>query len=114
MVWVFSYGTLQLESVQQAIFGRLIDGEPDAVAGHELGEVTVTDPEVIAASGTAVHPMLIPSPDSRAQVPGTVFDLDDSQLAAADAYEVDAYARVLVPLVSGRQAWVYALANPPS
>lgn len=113
MVWVFSYGTLQLESVQRAIFGQLIDGEPDAVAGHELGEVVITDPDVIAASGAAVHPMLIPSPDPRAQVPGTAFDLDDSQLAAADAYEVDAYARILVPLVSGRQAWVYALADPP-
>ena len=111
MVLVFSYGTLRQTSVQQAIFGRTLVGESDAVAGHYLTSVVITDPEVIASSGSAVHPMLVPSEDPTASVPGTVYDLDDDQLRAADAYEVSDYERVRVTLTSGRSAWVYALAG---
>ena len=107
---LFSYGTLQLASVQRAIFGRTLDGEPDAVIGHVLTDVHIEDPAVIEASGSAVHPGLKPSDDREAAVDGTVYTLDDDQLAAADDYEVDAYVRVAFPLRSGRTAWVYALA----
>jgi len=31
----------------------------------------------------------------------------DAELAQADAYEVSDYQRVLAPLASGAQAWVY-------
>ncbi|MFF1572290.1 gamma-glutamylcyclotransferase family protein [Leifsonia sp. NPDC058292] len=111
---LFSYGTLRLPSVQQAVFGGPIPGEPDAVIGFELSELRITDPSVIAASGSDVHPALIPSSDPTATVDGTVFTLDDAQLAAADAYEVEAYVRVSFPLRSGRQAWVYALGDTAS
>jgi hypothetical protein len=106
---LFSYGTLQLESVQLAIFGRTLDGEPDAVIGYVLTEVNIDDPAVIEASGSAVHPGLAPSDDPEATVDGTVYRLDDEQLAAADDYEVDTYERVAYPLESGRMAWEYAL-----
>lgn len=108
---LFSYGTLQLPSVQIAIWGTEVPSEPDAVVGHALDEVQITDAEVIAASGSDRHPMLVATPDPDAEVPGTVFALDDAQLAAADAYEVDAYRRVEVALRSGRTAWAYALAE---
>ncbi len=108
---LFSYGTLQLESVQLATFGRRLDGEPDAVLGYELGRVRITDRAVIAASGADVHPVLLPSADAAAVVQGTVFALDDAQLAAADEYEVDAYRRIEYPLRSGRSAWVYVLVD---
>jgi gamma-glutamylcyclotransferase (GGCT)/AIG2-like uncharacterized protein YtfP len=106
---LFSYGTLQLESVQLAIFGRTLDGEPDAVIGYVLTEVHIDDPAVVEASGSAVHPGLVPSDDPAAAVEGTIYVLDDDHLLAADAYEVDAYERVAYPLRSGRTAWVYAL-----
>lgn len=106
---LFSYGTLQLESVQVAIFGRTIDGDPDAVIGYVLTDVHIDDAAVVEASGSAVHPGLTPSDDPAATVDGTVYLLNDEQLAAADAYEVDAYERVAYPLKSGRAAWVYAL-----
>jgi gamma-glutamylcyclotransferase (GGCT)/AIG2-like uncharacterized protein YtfP len=109
---LFSYGTLRLPSVQKATFGRLLEGERDAVVGFRLGEVRVEDPHVIAASGSAVHPVLLPADDPTAVVEGTVYDLDEDALAAADDYEVDAYARALFPLRSGRTAWVYVLAVP--
>lgn len=107
---LFSYGTLQLPAVQQAVFGAVTPGEADAVIGHRLGEVVISDPQVIELSGKAVHPVLMPDDAPDAEVPGTVFTLTDAQLAAADDYEVEAYRRVRMPLRSGRQAWVYALA----
>lgn len=108
---LFSYGTLRLPSVQHAVFGRPIPSEPDAIAGHRLGEVVITDPAVIAASGLSIHPMLLASDEPGAEVEGSVFDLTDSELAAADDYEVDAYTRKAYPLRSGRTAWVYVLAE---
>ena len=106
---LFSYGTLRLEAVQRTVFGELVHGVADAVVGHRLEDVTITDPVVVALSGRAVHPVLVANRDGSGQVPGTVFTLDAAQLAAADAYEVDAYVRVEVPLLSGGKAWVYRL-----
>ena len=48
------------------------------------------------------------NPDDR--VSGVVYLLNESELAATDAYETDAYARVERSLESGRSAWVYVLA----
>ena len=108
-ILLFSYGTLRQPEVQHTVFGRELDGRPDAVAGYRLGTVTITDPAVIATSGSAVHPVLLPAaPESG--VPGTVFTLTATDLAAADDYEVDDYTRVLLPLRSGAKAWVYVLA----
>lgn len=109
---LFSYGTLQLESVQRSIFGQSLLGEPDAVIGYVLTDVHIDDSAVIEASGSAVHPGLAPSADPTSRVHGTVYTLDESQLAAADDYEVDAYTRVAYPLASGRTAWVYAVQTP--
>lgn len=106
---LFSYGTLRQPEVQEAVFGRVLHGRPDAIAGYTLGEVTITDPAVVATSGSAVHPVLVPA-DPGAGVPGTVFEVGAEGLVAADAYEVDDYTRVLLPLRSGARAWVYVLA----
>jgi hypothetical protein len=35
--FLFSYGTLQLEAVQMATFGRQLTGTSDALRGFELG-----------------------------------------------------------------------------
>jgi gamma-glutamylcyclotransferase (GGCT)/AIG2-like uncharacterized protein YtfP len=107
-VRLFSYGTLQQPGVQLSTFGCLLDGAPDAIVGYQLGELTITDPQVIALSGTDTHPVLTPNP-SAPDVPGTVFTITVEQLAAADSYEVDAYTRIEVPLRSGGRAWVYVL-----
>ena len=45
------------------------------------------------------------------EIKGTVFAISEAELAAADEYEVDDYRRVLVPLRSGAQAWVYVFAR---
>ena len=33
---LFTYGTLQLEEVQLATFGRVLEGRPDALVGYRL------------------------------------------------------------------------------
>lgn len=109
-ILLFSYGTLQLESVQVSSFGRRLDGEPDAMTGYARTMVEITDPEVLAASGERFHPIVSPSGDPADEVTGTVFHISADELAAADRYEVADYTRVQVRLKSGRDAWVYVKA----
>ena len=104
---LFSYGTLQQETVQRAQFGRLLDGEPDAVVGYRTVEQEIFDPDVVALSGLRFHPNLVPSGDPADEVAGTLYFITEAELAAADEYEVADYQRIEAPLKSGRTAWVY-------
>jgi gamma-glutamylcyclotransferase (GGCT)/AIG2-like uncharacterized protein YtfP len=108
---LFSYGTLRQPEVQLSTFGRELDGRPDAIVGYDLEYVTIRDPHVIATSGSERHPILKPTERPDAAVEGTVFAISADELAAADAYEVDDYRRIAVPLRSGDQAWVYVFAD---
>ena len=108
---LFSYGTLRQPEVQRATFGREIDGRPDAIVGYHLVYVTITDPHVIATSGSDRHPILKPTDRADAAVEGMVFEISEADLAAADEYEVDDYRRITVPLRSGGDAWVYVFAG---
>ena len=109
-VLLFSYGTLQDPAVQQANFGRLLTGTPDGLTGFVIGEVEITDPEVIAESGLTHHLILRPAEGPTDPIPGTVFRITDEELAAADVYEAEDYKRILVPLASSLEAWVYVAA----
>jgi gamma-glutamylcyclotransferase (GGCT)/AIG2-like uncharacterized protein YtfP len=104
---LFSYGTLQQPEVQLANYGRLLAGTPDALRGHRLVPLEITDPHVIEVSGKAVHTIACASGLQEDRIEGMVFEITDQELAATDAYEVDVYARVEVALESGRKAWVY-------
>jgi gamma-glutamylcyclotransferase (GGCT)/AIG2-like uncharacterized protein YtfP len=106
---LFSYGTLQQREVQVATFGRELAGRRDAIVGFEVGTLVITDPAVIAASGSDRHPALRRSVEPAAEVAGTVFELTEDEIVAADRYEVDDYERVRAPLRSGASAWVYVL-----
>lgn len=108
---LFSYGTLRQPAVQLANFGRRLAGAADAVLGYRLASVAIDDPEVVAESGASVHPIMVATGDPADRIAGTVFLLSEAELAAADAYEVDAYVRVAVPLASGGEAWAYVQAN---
>ncbi|MEU6248002.1 gamma-glutamylcyclotransferase family protein [Glycomyces sp. NPDC047010] len=104
---VFSYGTLQLPAVQVARFGRELAGTPDALPGYRLDTVEITDPAVIADSGATHHPIAVRTGDPADRIDGTALALTDTDLTAADDYEVDDYTRVQTTLVSGRTAWIY-------
>ena len=99
MPLLFSYGTLQQEGVQRSTFGRRLKGEADALVGYAQTMVKIEDADVVAKSGKTHHPIVAHSGRDGDRVSGTVFEITDAELAAADAYEVDAYKRVSAPLV---------------
>lgn len=110
MPLLFSYGTLQDPAVQRANFGRDLEGRADALTGYAERLLEITDPEVLATSGKTHHPIVVETGEDTDRVPGTVFEVTEEELAAADKYEVDDYHRVLVSLGSGVRAWVYVSA----
>lgn len=112
MPLLFTYGTLRDPAVQRATFGRELDGHADALPGYRATTVAITDPDVLAVSGQANHPIVVPTGNPTDQVPGTVLEVTDEELAAADEYEVDDYHRVAVVLTSGARAFVYVDAAP--
>jgi gamma-glutamylcyclotransferase (GGCT)/AIG2-like uncharacterized protein YtfP len=115
--FLFSYGTLQQENVQLAVFQRRLAGSPDALVGFRRTLFEITDPEVVRTSGKTHHPMATPTGLADDRIDGTVFDISEEELRQADRYETDpAYRRMSARLLSGRIAWVYADARgePPA
>ena len=104
---LFSYGTLQQPEVQQANYGRLLDGTPDVLAGYRLEPLAIRDPDVVLLSGKAVHMIARHTGDPADRIEGVRFEISEAELAATDAYEVDSYARAEVTLESGACAIVY-------
>ena len=108
MPWLFSYGTLQHESVQLATFGRLLKGRADELVGYELSVLTVQEEAFIAKSGKAHHAIVRFTGDPTCRVKGLVLEVTEDEIARADAYEPAGYTRVKATLASGTPAWVYA------
>lgn len=104
---LFSYGTLQLESVQLSTFHRLLDGRKDSIIGYSLSYIEIVDQEVIAKSGETHHPIITYSGKAEDEVEGMVFNVTNEELLQADEYEVGDYKRITVPLKSGGLTWVY-------
>jgi len=109
-VLLFSYGTLQQDDVQLSSFGRLLEGQADAMPGYRQSLIEINDPEVIKTSGKRFHPIVEPSDNPADEVRGRVFWITDAELKAADDYEVADYKRIEVALRSGNKAWVYVRA----
>jgi len=104
---LFAYGTLQLEAVQTATFGRLLTGTRDALPGFELAPLEIQDAAVIAVSGKTQHTMARFTGRASDVIPGTVFAVSPDEIQSADQYEVAAVKRVAVTLESGARAWAY-------
>jgi len=104
---LFTYGTLQLEEVQLATFGRRLEGRRDALVGYRLAMVTIQDEDFVAKSGTANHRNLQFTGNDSDLVEGVVFAVTTKELEQSDTYEPEGYARVLVQCRSGLSAWVY-------
>ena len=75
-----SYGTLQYESVQIATFGRKLDGAQDVLRGYLLSHVTIEDPDVLAASGDAAHPIITHTGNEQDEIAGMVFAISKAEL----------------------------------
>lgn len=110
-VLLFSYGTLQKKNVQIANFGREPAGHEDALPGYARRMAAVTDPKVASLIGESICANVEPSSNPEDKVVGTVFEITEQELAAADKYEEAAeYRRISVTLRSGDRAWVYVRA----
>ena len=86
-------------------------GRPDVLPGYIVLPLKITDPDIIATSGTAHHTSVHETGDPHDKVPGTLFRITQAELAAADAYEVPDVKRVTVRLGSGVDAFVYVNAQ---
>jgi hypothetical protein len=111
MPLLFSYGTLQLPEIQIATFGRDLVGTKDELVGYEPSLVKIPDPAIVARLQKTHHNNVTKS-DGHSRVAGTAFEVTDAELAQADIYEAEFnYVRVLAPLASGRETWVYVHAD---
>jgi len=109
---LFSYGTLQTEAVQLAIFRRTLDGTPDTLPGYRVTMTATADQEFIEKTGASHHRNLQFTSVASDIVEGTVFIITRKELEEADTYEPTDYERVLVQLNSGLKAWVYINSHP--
>lgn len=108
MPLLFSYGTLQNETVQLSTFGRSFHGQRDELPRYEPSLVKIDDPKIAAEMGLTHYANVRFTGRAEDRVSGTAFEVTDAELAAADAYEEDAaYDRIPVVLASGRESWVY-------
>ena len=77
MHYLFSYGTLQLESVQLEIFGVKLAGEKDTLCAYIVEDMRILDAKVIAASGEDIHPILKYTGQEQDRVSGMVLEIND-------------------------------------
>lgn len=96
-IYLFTYGTLQDIEVQQATFNRTLKGHKDLLNGYILAKHKIY----------GQYPVIEPSLSPTDSVTGTTYEIDVTELDAADAYETKAYKRIEVILASNRTAWVY-------
>ena len=97
MEYLFTYGTLQDSQVQEYIFGRILNGNPDALLGFKKMENAVY----------GRYPLVLQTKKLEDKVSGTVYEVSEIDLKKADIYETSAYKREKFPLESGSSAWVY-------
>jgi len=114
LINLFSYGTLQYESVQLSTFGRVLRGTHDILLGYKLSTIEIIDPDVITLSGESIHKILHYTDNLNDCVEGMLFEITPEELQQSDRYEVDSYKRVLIKLQSGQDAWVYIDTNDKS
>ena len=99
MPLLFSYGTLQQESVQISVFGRRVSSNRDELVGFAREMVVIEGAEEATVRYTGI---------GTDRVTGVVLEVADAELARADDYELPyGYARISTVLASGTTAWVY-------
>jgi len=107
MPLLFSYGTLQKEKTQLALFGRPLQGSNDVLPGWRVAMVEITDKTFLARGEEKQQRILQHTGNATDTIEGTVLELTEEELLAADAYEPANYKRTEVTLRSGKKAWVY-------
>lgn len=98
MYKLFTYGTLQDETVQQMLFNKKIKGIPDSIIGFDKKEINLEG---------NIYPILIKNQKSLEKIKGTCYNLSESDILICDEYEGCEYKRITTKLTSGIKAWVY-------
>jgi gamma-glutamylcyclotransferase (GGCT)/AIG2-like uncharacterized protein YtfP len=95
--FLFTYGTLQDDMIQAAVYSRRLSGSPDILRGYR-----VSDHKVAGA-----YPVIIETNLPEDAVEGVVYMVTNKELLKTDAYEGVAYKRLRATLESGKECWVY-------
>ena len=109
--YLFSYGTLQKEKVQVELFGRILQGSGDMLRGYKAAAIEIRDESFLSKGEQKNQQTAIISKDKNDSIKGTVFEITEEELFAADKYEPDGYKRIKVVLESGKEAWIYVAAE---
>ena len=110
---LFSYGTLQKDTVQLALFGRLLHGSKDRLNDHQLASVEIKDGSFLSKGEQNYQLTVIPSTGNNDSIEGMVFEISAEELLLADNYEPAEYKRVIIALASGKKAWIYLAVEMP-
>lgn len=95
--YLFTYGTLQDEIIQAAVYSRRLSGSPDILKGFRISDHKV--------AGT--YPVIIKTDEAADSVRGVVYMVTNKELLKTDAYEGVGYQRLRATLESGKECWVY-------
>lgn len=95
--YLFTYGTLQEEKIQFALYARALKGVEDGLPGHVLLKEKVFDQ----------YPIIQASQNKSDIIFGMVYELSEQEVLETDNYEGERYTRQKVRLQSGKMAWVY-------
>ncbi len=95
--FLFTYGTLQEEIIQAAVYSRKLSGNLDVLTGYRISDVKVA----------GAYPVIEQTGKESDRVEGVVYLITNKELIKTDAYEGVAYRRIKVRLESGKESWVY-------
>lgn len=95
--FLFSYGTLQEEQVQLALYNRKLIGFAAVLKGYQLASKKIA----------GKYPILIKTENAADAIEGMVFEISNKELLKTDSYEGIHYTRVKEILPSGVKAWCY-------
>ena len=105
--FIFSYGTLQNEKVQQALFGRTVPLLTDNLPGYKSIAIEITDSAFLSKGESPYQHTLVESGNSNDIIQGSVLEITREELLIIDSYEPANYKRIKVMLQSGKEAWIY-------
>lgn len=109
--YLFSYGTLQKEEVQQRLFGRKLKAIAATLTGYRAVKIRLSAGQVLADAGQEYHLIALPGMAGD-RIDGLVLELTEDELLLCDKYEPEEYTRMTVQLESGQQCWIYAAKSP--
>lgn len=107
MEYLFSYGTLQKESVQFRLFGRVLQSSADVLKEYKLETVKIKDESFLSKGEYPHQRNAVPSENKNDFIKGRALEMTDEELLITDEYEPKEYKRSKVKLESGKEAWVY-------